>query len=195
MTPEQMQELGATLSKGMTALADALTKAQPGVGDVHVSGGGKDKKKKPIMFDQDEDDAKKRDFDLGVFKVTKADADQRKVWGWASVSQVGTDVVIDKQGDIIPIAELEKAANEFMLYIRDMGDMHSKVGVGVPFESMVFTPEKAALGIMAKNDDGKNIYGWWAGWQINDDAVWADFKAGKRPEFSIGGRSGWTDQA
>lgn len=197
MSPDELRSAFETVGLGLAKLGEemeATFKSQPGVAEVHVATTGK----KPKLPAQTEDDAdtvvdKVHAFDL-PFRITKADPDQRRVWGWASISQLGDQVIVDKQGDIIPIHELEKAAYDFILHSRAQGDMHSKLDVGKSIESMVFTPEKEAAGIVAKDANGKSIYGWWIGFEVNDAEVWKDYKAGKRPEFSIGGKSGWTDQ-
>lgn len=134
------------------------------------------------------------DFEIG-FDLVKSDPEQQLLFGWASVSSIGGEMVIDKQDDIIPVEEIEKAAYEFVLFSREMGDMHEKRGVGRMVESCVFTPEKAALGITAKNETGENVMGWWVGFKVADDRVWTDHKAGKRPELSIGGRASHTEIA
>lgn len=214
MSPEEMQAAFVTIGQGIAKLGEHVVialKSQPSVPDVHVSTSGKaSKAPKPIMFDQldDENESDEEDddrplpdgqldkvyaFDL-PFRITKIDSDQRRVWGWASISQLGDQVIIDKQGDIIPIAELEKAVYDYVLHSRRQGDMHTKLDVGDSIESMVFTPEKEAAGIVAKDANGKSIYGWWVGFEINDADVWKDYKAGRRPEFSIGGKSGWTER-
>lgn len=193
------------------ARAPRSTKKDLGVGDVHVASTGKkpETKKKPSL---DFNETVRRvpantvnpgDGEMGkastefednldfetTFEVVKADSDQRLIFGWASVAAIGGKMVIDKQGDIIPVEELEKAAYDFALYARQQGHMHDQVGVGRAVEMMVFTPEKAKLGLVAKNEAGQTIYGFWVGFHVDDDAVWKDHKAGKLPEFSIGGRA------
>lgn len=125
--------------------------------------------------------------------VAKADADRQHIYGWASVSTVNGEHVVDKQGDVIPVDEIEKAAYEFVQFSRDMGDMHRAIGVGRMIESCVFTAEKAACGIAAKNENGQPIEGWWVGFHVIDPASWKAIKAGERPELSIGGRATWED--
>lgn len=122
-----------------------------------------------------------------LFKLEKLDVDKRQIFGWASTSAIDGVEVVDKQDDIVPIVELEKGVYGFMLHSRQQGDMHAKTGVGDCIESMVFTPEKEKLGLVAKNAEGKTVHGWWIGFKVSNDALWADIKAGKRPEFSIGG--------
>jgi hypothetical protein len=117
-------------------------------------------------------------------EIKKFDQDQQLMFGWASVVEKDGRIIVDKQGDIIPAEELEKAAYEYTLSSRVQGDMHDTVGVGRMVESMVFTKEKQkALGI----DLG--LVGWWVGFKVDDTELWAAVKRGEKPEFSIGGSS------
>ena len=116
------------------------------------------------------------------FDFSKADTEHRLIFGWASISTMRGQPVVDKQGDIIPTDELETAAYDFVLNSRQQGDLHEITGVGRLVESCVFSAEKqAALGI----DLGKE--GWWVGFYVENDDVWGAIKRGERPEFSIGG--------
>lgn len=125
----------------------------------------------------------KRDTDWSIpLTIAKADPDKRLIFGWASVVEKDGQPVIDKQGDIIPVEELEKAAYDFVLHSRENDDLHVGGPTGRCVESIVFTKEKQqALGI----DLGK--IGWWVGFKVDDDNLWAAHKRGERPEFSIGG--------
>lgn len=140
-----------------------------------------------------EDNALRKSDDLIEFEATievaKFVPEQQMVFGWASVCSVNGVDVIDKQEDIIPVEEIEKAAYDFVLYSREQGDMHAKRSVGRLIESVVFTPEKAALGLTAKNDNGEAMMGWWCGFKVSDAEVWKAHKEGRRPEFSIGGKA------
>jgi Putative phage serine protease XkdF/Phage Mu protein F like protein len=130
--------------------------------------------------------AKRADMVLDVLKV---DADKQLVFGWASVVEKNGVAIIDKQGDIIPVDELEGAAYDFVIHSRDQGDMHAKRRQGTIVESMMFTKEKqTALGI----DLGQ--VGWWVGFKVTDPDLWAAHKRGERPEFSIGGAAVPVDQ-
>jgi hypothetical protein len=114
--------------------------------------------------------------------IRKVAPDQQLVFGWASVIEKNGVLVVDKQGDIIPVSAMEPAAYDFVLYSRDHGDMHEQTGAGRLIESMMFTVEKqAALGI----DLG--MVGWWTGFKIDSPELWGAYKRGERPEFSIGG--------
>lgn len=160
------------------------------VADVHAGGilGAKKKKKYATP--------KGKPFEVPVgkaftseFKVAKVDEDQRMIFGWASVCALDGKLVVDKQDDSIPTEEIEKAAYDFVLYSRDQGDMHSRRGVGKLVESVVFTAEKEKCGIVAKNENGETIHGWWTGFYVTSDEVWKLHRAGKRPQFSIGGNA------
>jgi len=129
--------------------------------------------------------------------VSKFDTDKRLVFGWCSVSKVDGKPVVDLQGDYVPIETTEDAAYKYVVHSRKGGDMHRRIGKGFfddgkdqPLhtadlvESFVVTPEKLeALGLAP---DAMPL-GWWVGFKVNDDQQWADFKAGKRPAFSIHG--------
>jgi hypothetical protein len=117
------------------------------------------------------------------FRIEKADADKQQLFGWASIVTKDGRPVIDKQGDIIPVDELESAAYDFVLESRKQGDMHGRTeGVGRLIESMVFSNEKQkALCI----DLG--FEGWWVGFACDCKELWKDVKSGKKREFSIGG--------
>lgn len=119
-------------------------------------------------------------------EIRKTDDDQRLVFGWLSVAVDKSGApVVDLQGDMIPVAELEKAAYDFVLYVRKAGEMHQRTdGIGHMVESMVFTVEKQqALGI----PEGTLPVGWWVGFRIADDEVWKRIKSGEYRAFSIGG--------
>jgi hypothetical protein len=163
--------------------------------DVHQTtalGNEGDKKKKPKSFKEristmtdgpkpDAVNTEKSEFT--TLKILKVEGDRQQMFGWASISTEDGDPIIDKQGDVIMPDDLEQAAYEFLLYKRQMGDMHERLGVGRVIESMVFTKEKQnLLGI----DLG--LEGWWIGMKVDDPKVWKRIKSGEQLEFSIGGR-------
>lgn len=127
----------------------------------------------------------KRDDEFSrAFEIKKIDEDQHLVFGWASVWTAGGEYVVDKQDDIIPPDEGEKAAYDFVLNSRSQGDMHERMGVGRCVESMVFTKQKQdALGV----DLG--MEGWWIGFFVDCPETWSLIKSGARPEFSVGGKA------
>lgn len=126
-----------------------------------------------------------------VGEIVKADSDKRQVFGWANVSELDGHEVVDRQGDIVPIEELEKAAYRYVLDCRIGGDQHARIAKAdtAPkhtadlIESMVFTDEKVkALGLP---DDFPR--GWWVGMQVKDDQTWQLIKSGARTGFSVHG--------
>lgn len=117
-------------------------------------------------------------------KIQKTDDEQRLVFGWASVAEVGGKKVVDSQGDVVPLAEIERAAYEFVEFYREGGEMHERTGVARLVESCVFTPEKlAAMGFSGDK------FGFWVGFRVTDDVVWQKVKDGRYSMFSIGGRA------
>lgn len=119
-----------------------------------------------------------------TFEVAKSDDDQRMVYGWASVIEDDSGApVVDRQGDLISLGDLTKAAHEFMVSYREAGDMHRRTrGIGKVVESMVITPELRKL---LEMPPGKT--GWFIGMRVDDPDVWKRVKKGELRAFSIGG--------
>ena len=121
------------------------------------------------------------DFNLAA-RIAKLDPEQRIVWGWASVVSENGKPVVDRQGDVIEIDELQRAAHDFIAFYRTGGAMHAKLGIGVVVDSIVFTDAvQQALGIELGRE------GWFVGMKVVDDATWEAVKAGEYEGFSIGG--------
>jgi hypothetical protein len=122
-------------------------------------------------------------FEIPV-KIQKADKKEQIVYGWASpVSEFGTSI-IDKQGDVLDIDDVRKAAHDFMLNSRSGGSMHKDIGIdrASVVESVVLSTElQKALGIDMPYE------GWFIGVKIHDNAVWKKIEDGEYTGFSIGG--------
>lgn len=115
-------------------------------------------------------------------QVLKLDEEQRLVWGWASVSNINGELVIDKQGDIIEPRTLEKAATNFMLGSRNGLTMHKGDPTTTIVHSMLFTEDvKKAFGIESPYE------GWMIAVKVHDEETWQQVKAGEFKGFSIGG--------
>ena len=115
-------------------------------------------------------------------EISKLDLEKQIVYGWASVVEKDGKAVVDHQGDIISIDEIEKAAHQFLTDCRVAGDSHITKGVGHLVESIVFSNElQKALGI----DLGQA--GWFVGFKVTSDEVWKRIKKGELSMFSIGG--------
>ena len=119
-------------------------------------------------------------------EIRKAEPERQMIFGWASVVAKNGQYVVDKQGDIIPIHELENAVLNYMLESRDHGIMHDQKGTGKLVMSFLTTPEYMdAFGLTQRDDQ----IGWIGGWKIEDPALWEAHKRGLLPELSIGGSS------
>lgn len=127
-------------------------------------------------------------------QISKVDEEKRQVFGWASLSSIDGEPVVDRQLDWVPIEETEKSAYAYMLDSRKGGDMHKRVKkdwrLDEPLhtadiiESFVVTPEKlVAMGL----DENALPHGWWVGFKVHDDEQWEKVKKGERTGFSIHG--------
>lgn len=132
--------------------------------------------------------AKRADSFTVTATVSKAMDDKRQVYGWASITEMNGQPVVDLQGDYVTIEEIEKAAHKYIASSRKGGDMHLRDGdnpvhVADLIESVVITQEKKeALGLPADSPTG-----WWVGMQVNDEETWRKVRSGERPMFSIHG--------
>lgn len=126
-----------------------------------------------------------RDVTLG-FEIVEKSLDRRQVFGWASVAQDRDGhPVVDLGGDLIPVAELEKAAHAFVKDARVGGEMHAGAPENRLIASLVFTEEiQKALGIPA----GSVPVGWFVGFEVTPDAF-ERVKKGARLQFSIQGKA------
>jgi hypothetical protein len=121
------------------------------------------------------------------FAITKADGDQNLVFGWANVSiRKDGEQVEDSQGDLIDPGDLEMAAYQFNLDFRETGVMHEGEAVGYLIESFMVTPEK--LTKMGLATDALPT-GWFVGFYVPDDEVFAKVKDKTFSMFSIQGHA------
>jgi len=120
-----------------------------------------------------------------VFKIAKTDDEQRVAFGWSVISRTADGAeVFDLQNDGIDPDELEALAYKYVRFYRDVGALHNSKGKGVLIESFVSTLEKQKImGIPS----GVVPVGWWCGFYVLDDDVWAKVKSGEYAAFSIEG--------
>lgn len=115
-------------------------------------------------------------------KFIKVDEEQRIAWGWASVSTVKGELVVDTDEDTISPEEMVKMANAFMLDVRTAKAMHKGNEIGEVIHSLPLTDELAkAFGIESDTE------GWIIGMKIHSDEIWEQVKTGELEAFSIGG--------
>ena len=123
-------------------------------------------------------------------QFSKVDEDKRQVFGWCSITKVDGQPVVDRQGDYIPLDEVEKSAYDYVVKSRKGGDMHKREGelplhASDMIESFVVTPDK--LEQMGLEKDALP-HGWWIGFKVNNDNLWEEVKKGDKLHFSIHGR-------
>jgi HK97 family phage prohead protease len=97
------------------------------------------------------------------FPITKIDAEQRTVWGYASTE------ALDDQGEIVTREALAAALEEYMRFA-NIREMHQPSAVGVATAATV---------------DDKGLY---VAAKIIDESAWAKVQEGVYKGFSIGGR-------
>lgn len=106
------------------------------------------------------------------------------VFGWASVTEIDGQPVVDLQDDVIPTDVLEKAVYEFMLADR-FDEMHEVAGRGHIVESIVITDEKLAA-MFPGQPLPQGPRGWWIGVKPDPDVL-EKFRRGQYRGFSIAG--------
>lgn len=123
------------------------------------------------------------DFSADV-EVVKSHAPKHRVFGWAntSLSEDGT-LLVDRQGHMIPLDDLEEGAYKFTAKRYGSGDMHTSDGFGTLIESAVVTQDKVDAGVFPRQHLGK----WWVGFQLPPEE-WEKVNSGKRRAFSIQGK-------
>jgi len=131
-----------------------------------------------------------KSFDAEV-EIAKIDPYKHQVFGWAQVANWDGEEVHDRQGDVVSIEELEKAAYNYVLDVRVGGDQHGRVAksdigprqTSTLIESMVFTPEKIEkMGLPADFPQG-----WWVGYKVHDEQAWDDIINKRRTGLSVHG--------
>jgi hypothetical protein len=135
----------------------------------------------------------KKSIDYGFEgEISKVDEEKRQVFGWASLTTVDGQPVVDLQNDYISIEEIEKAAYDYVMNSRKGGDMHSRIGddplhVSDMIESVIITPDKLRKMGVPDEAISKVNTGWWVGYQVNDEQIWEKVKKNERTGFSIHG--------
>lgn len=115
--------------------------------------------------------------------ICKIDDEKRRVFGFAlTATDASGKEVVDHQGDILSIPELEEASFEYVTKSRDQGLMHEGDSTGHLICAVPMTPDiRAAMGV----PPGPAAL--FVGYQITSEAAWADIKKRGLGEFSIEG--------
>lgn len=121
------------------------------------------------------------------FKVVSKSAEQHIVYGWAYVSELDGEQVVDHSGEVIKIDELRKGARLFMREQRASGEMHEGQAENVVVESIVITDElvKAMPEVFVQEGGPR---GWLIGVEVNAE-TFKRVNDGSRLMFSIEGKT------
>lgn len=136
----------------------------------------------------DADETASRKVSKG-FNIAKMNEEKQQVYGWASITKLDGEPVVDLQGDYIHIDEVRQAAHHYLNNSRKGGVMHQRDGeeprqVGHLIESVIVDDSiKKALGMPDDTPEG-----WFIGMQVTDDETWENYKNGKYLDFSVHGR-------
>jgi len=117
-------------------------------------------------------------------EIAKSDSRKNLVFGWANVTINDGNQVVDHQGHMIDVDDLESAAYNFAVKYRKTGDSHAGEGFGDLVESLVVTEDKIEKGGFPEEMLGK----WWVGFKVPDED-WDRVERGERSMFSIQGRA------
>ena len=185
LKPMKNPGAGAMLAAGVGGAA-TLYGAQKVARDPNAVFGPITAKFRPKNPDEDIVYGKSVDWQ-GMF--SKVDDEKRQVFGWASIVSVNGKPVVDRQGDVIELEEIEKSAYDYVIKSRTGGRQHRRDIDGSAFkasdmiESLVVTPEKRKY--LGLTDDSPT--GWWVGFKVHDDDTWEAVKRGEVTGFSIHG--------
>lgn len=126
--------------------------------------------------------------------IVAKNEETRRVTGWGSVVSKGGVPYVDRQGDIIPMAVLRDAVEEFMGSARTGGYMHetSKNGetrtIGKVVDSFIIDAQVAkAIGM------DTDLEGWLISIKVENDEVWDAIKRGDIGGFSVGGTAQYVE--
>lgn len=121
---------------------------------------------------------------LITVQIESSAPDGSLVRGWANVTSIEGNPVVDFEGDIIPIEILRDAVHRFIASERISLVTHNGKKVGEIVESVIIDDYFAnAVGMSDKRR------GWWVGMAVYDETVKADVVKGKLRAFSIGGKA------
>lgn len=119
-------------------------------------------------------------------QIVKARADEHLVFGWANIAKdKNGKYPLDWDQDQTQPEELEKAVYKYVQGNDGTGENHQGDTKGSLVESVMFTKEKmGAMGI----PDGLIPEGWWVGFHVPDEEVFAKIKKGDYGMFSVQGK-------
>ena len=118
-------------------------------------------------------------------KIAKINASKRIIFGVIYTIQKSGRPVVDAQGDMVSLDEIEKAAHAYLSAGRTMDVRHNEERAGYLVESLIVDPQKRdAMGLPPETD-----MAWWGAFKIENEVTWAAVISGELTEFSFGGRA------
>ncbi len=124
-----------------------------------------------------------------MFEIIAKNAKKHLVFGYANIiTKADGEQVVDSDGDVIELDELEDATVEFMKHHRSSGVMHDGEATGVVIENMVVSPEKIEAMGFSKAAQDEAPEGLWLGVQLHPD-VYQRVESGELTMFSIEGHA------
>lgn len=148
------------------------------VSEVSLCGTGQNKHARVVVAKSDDDAGA-----AVAVEVIEVDGDERRIGGWAYVTEIDGEEVEDSEGDTIDLATLREAAEGFIAESRRGALRHGKDhSVIVWTQSVIVDADlKRAWGVKL------NRTGWWLSGVVQDDEVWERVKSGELRSLSIGG--------
>lgn len=127
-------------------------------------------------------------------EIRKSNSDSRVIEGFASVSMVDGEPVIDKVGDYIEPEELERAVNHVNTELQKsmIKINHNGESIGHITQSLVINDEILSFGLNtlspSTNLDAPIApgCGWYLKAKITSDSAWKEIQAKEMTGFSIG---------
>ena len=138
-------------------------------------------------FEEDEPEIIGDEYELRMpVKIVKAYPEHQIIVGWASVVKKNGEYVVDKQGDVIPVHELENAVLDYAIKRGAHGLMHEEYSGGRLVLGLPTSPDFMKAAGLTQDED---IVGFLGVWHIPDREIWEKHKRGELPELSISGRA------
>ncbi|MCD6318092.1 hypothetical protein J7M02_03375 [Candidatus Aerophobetes bacterium] len=125
----------------------------------------------------DDDSHENHTFEKYI-SIRKADEEKHIVYGIALEPDV-----VDAQGDIVSVEDIEKAAHDFLIASRKIDEMHTRISDKCyPVESYLAPVDFEMGGQKVRKGS------WILGVKVNDEDIWKKIKNGEYRGFSI---TGW----
>lgn len=124
-----------------------------------------------------------------MFEIIAKNKKKNLVFGFANIiTKADGEQVVDSDGDVIELDDLEDASVEFMKNHRSSGVMHDGEATGVVIENLVMSPQKIKAMGFSKAAQEEAPEGLWLGVQLHPE-VYERVESGELTMFSIEGHA------